>query len=172
MCQTTKKKLQVVQNKLIRFMLNLGPSDHVGIEQLNTLGLLNVVDRVRLHNAQKVFYKQSPVYLMANFNKCREWTHNTRHKILTYPESREKRQAHFTIMLLKTGKAFRTDWRFPAVCCPSSQKQYMQKLQLMHQRNNLYFISFIAFKYDNNDNKNGNNDYSSHNNFNIHPIVP
>ncbi len=45
MSQTAKKKLQVVQNKLIRFMLNLGPSDHIGIEQLNTLGLLNVVDR-------------------------------------------------------------------------------------------------------------------------------
>ncbi len=29
MSQTAKKKLQVVQNKLIRFMLNLGPRDHV-----------------------------------------------------------------------------------------------------------------------------------------------
>ncbi len=44
MSQTAKKKLQVVLNKLIRFMFNLGPSDHVGIEQLNTLGLLNVDD--------------------------------------------------------------------------------------------------------------------------------
>ncbi len=74
MSQKDKKKIQVVQNKLIRFMLNLGPSYHVGIEQLNTLGLLNVDDRaqqLRLHNTHKVFYKQAPVYLMANFNKCR-----------------------------------------------------------------------------------------------------
>ncbi len=74
MSQTAKKKLQVVQNKLIRFMLNLGPRNHIGIEQLNTLGLLNVVDRaeqLKLHNAHKVFFKQAPVYLMANFNKCR-----------------------------------------------------------------------------------------------------
>ncbi len=39
MSQTAKQKLQVVQHKLIRFMLNLGPSDHIGVEQLNTLGL-------------------------------------------------------------------------------------------------------------------------------------
>ncbi len=65
-------------------MVNLGPSDHVGIEQLNTLGLLNVVDRaeqLRLHNAHKVFYKQAPVYLMANLNKYRNRQGmNTRHR--------------------------------------------------------------------------------------------
>ncbi len=62
-------------------MLHLGTSDHVEIEELNTLGLLNVDDRARLHNAQKVFYKQSPVYLMANFNKCRNRQGmNTQHK--------------------------------------------------------------------------------------------
>ncbi len=74
MSQTAKKKLQVVQNKLMRFMLNLGPSDHVGIEKLNKLGLLNVdgrAEQLRIHNAHKVFYKQAPVYLIANFNKCR-----------------------------------------------------------------------------------------------------
>ncbi len=115
MSQTAKKKLQVVQNKLIRFMLNLGTSDHVGIEQLNTLGLLNVDDRaeqLRLHNAHKVFYKQAPVYLTANFNKCRNRQGmNTRHRPYNfdYLESWERRQAHFTIMLFKTGTAFRTE---------------------------------------------------------------
>ncbi len=74
MSQMAKTKIQVVQNKLIRFMLNLGSKDHVGIEQLNTLGLLNVNDRTkqsRLRNAHKVFYKQAPENLMSNFNKCR-----------------------------------------------------------------------------------------------------
>ncbi len=71
----SQEELQVVQNKLIRFMLNLGPSDHVGIEQLYTLGLLNADDRaeqLRLHNAHKVFYKQATVYLMANSNNYRK----------------------------------------------------------------------------------------------------
>ncbi len=100
MSQTAKKKLQVVQNKLIRFMLNLGPSDHVGIEQLNTLSLLNVdkAEQLRLHNAHKVFYKQTPVYLMANFNKCRNRQGmNTRHRAYNfdYLESREKRDTFY-----------------------------------------------------------------------------
>ncbi len=115
MSQTAKKKLQVVQNKLIRFMLNLGPSDHVGIAELNTLALLNIDDRaeqLRLHDAHNVFYKQAPVYLMANFNKCRNRQGlNIRHRAYNfdYLESRERRQAHFTIVLLKTGTAFQTD---------------------------------------------------------------
>ncbi len=74
MSQMVKKKIQVFQNKLIRFMLNLGPRDHVGIEQLETLGLLNVDDRakqIRLHNTNKVFHKQTPEYIIANFNKSR-----------------------------------------------------------------------------------------------------
>ncbi len=46
MSQMAKKKLEVVQNKLIRFMLNLGPRDYVGIQR-NTLGLLNFDDRAK-----------------------------------------------------------------------------------------------------------------------------
>ncbi len=47
MSQIAKRKLQVGQNKLIRFMLNQGPRDHVGIEKLNILGLLNIDDRAK-----------------------------------------------------------------------------------------------------------------------------
>ncbi len=69
-------------------MFNLGPSDHIGIEQLNTFGLLNVDDmdeQLRLHNAHKVFYKQAPVYLMANLNKCRNRQGmNTRHRAYNF----------------------------------------------------------------------------------------
>ncbi len=83
-----KKKLQVVQNKLIRFLLNLGPRDHAGIEQLNTLGLLNVDDRakqIRLLNARKVFYKQAPEYIMENFNRNRSRPGmNTKHRAYNF----------------------------------------------------------------------------------------
>ncbi len=34
----------------------------------------------------------------------------------------------------------------------SKLKQYMQKLQLISQRTNLYFVSFIAFNHNNNNN--------------------
>ncbi len=71
-------------------MLNLGPSDHIGIEQLNTLGLLNVDDRaeqIKLHNAHKGFYKQAPVYLLANFKTNVETDRqgmNTRHRAYNF----------------------------------------------------------------------------------------
>ena len=72
MPQIAKKKLQIVQNKLVRFMLNLGPRDHVGVEQLTMLGLLNVNDRakqLRLRNDYKIFNNMAPDYLMDNFHR-------------------------------------------------------------------------------------------------------
>ncbi len=57
-----KERLQIVQNKLIRFMLNLGPRDHVGKEQLTTLGLLSAdgkAKQIRLHNAHKVYNEKA-----------------------------------------------------------------------------------------------------------------
>ncbi len=96
MFQTAKRKLQVVQNKLIRFILNLGPRNHVGIEQLNIFGLLKVDDRakqLRLHNAHKVFYKLAPEYLMANFNKSRNGPGmNTRHRACNFELPRVTRE--------------------------------------------------------------------------------
>ncbi len=69
-------------------MLNLGPRNHVGTEQLNTLGLLNVENRVkqiRLHNAHKVYHEQAPKYLMTNFNKSRNRQGmNTRHRAYNF----------------------------------------------------------------------------------------
>ncbi len=85
MSQTAKKKLQVVQNKLIRFMFNLGPRDHV---ELNTLSLLNVGDRAKQigqHSAHKAYYEQAPQYLMVNFNKSRNRQGmNARHRAYNF----------------------------------------------------------------------------------------
>ncbi len=86
--QTAKKKLQVVQNKIIRFILNLGPRDPIGTEQLNTLGVLNVEDRtqqIRLHNTHKVYCELAPKYSMTNFNKSRNRRGmNTRHRAYNF----------------------------------------------------------------------------------------
>ena len=42
-----KNKLQVMQNKMVRFILKLGPRSHIGDEELKTVGMLRVEDRVR-----------------------------------------------------------------------------------------------------------------------------
>ncbi len=97
-------------------MLNLGPRDHVGTEQLNSLGLLNVQDRVkqiRLHNAQKVCYEQAPKYLMMKFNKNRNRQGmNTRHRAYNFELPRvtgEKKGTFYYNAKLKTGTVYRTD---------------------------------------------------------------
>ncbi len=84
MSQITKRILQVVQNtQKIKYAQpgTKGPPKNI---TKHTGFLLNVDDRtkqIRLHNAHKVFYKQAPEYLMANFNKSRNRPGmNTRHK--------------------------------------------------------------------------------------------
>ena len=62
--------MQITQNKIVRFILNLGPREHIGQIELNSLGFLNVNDRVeqlRLNQVYKIYHKSSPVYLTSGF---------------------------------------------------------------------------------------------------------
>ena len=61
-----KQKLQVVQNKIVRFVLKLPPRSHIGQTQLDALHYLNVSDRVsqlRLNHVYKIRNGTSPSYL-------------------------------------------------------------------------------------------------------------
>ena len=83
-----KSKLQVMQNKIARFTLKLPARSHIGQVELNSVGLLNVSDRVcqlRLNNVFKINCGQAPHYLTANFNKLSD-THryNTRGRRLDF----------------------------------------------------------------------------------------
>ena len=65
-----KRKMQITQNKIVRFVLNLGPREHIGQLELNSLGFLNVNDRVeqlRLNQVYKIYHNSSPVYLTSGF---------------------------------------------------------------------------------------------------------
>ncbi len=122
-------------------MLNLGPSDFVGTEQLNTLGLLNVDDKaeqLRLHNAHKVFYKQAPVYLMANFNKYRNRQGmNTRHRAYNFdlPRVTGEETGTFYYNAIKDWNGLQDRLKISSnlLSLKPKLKQYMQKLQLIHQ---------------------------------------
>ena len=68
--QHFKNRLQTMQNKVVRFILNLGPRDHIGQEQRDKLGMLSVKDRVtqlNLNKVFKIFHGTSPTYLNSNF---------------------------------------------------------------------------------------------------------
>ena len=67
-----KNKLQVMQNKMVCFILKLGPRSHIGDEELKTVGMLRVEDRVRqlkLNHVFKIYNEVAPEYLNPHFTK-------------------------------------------------------------------------------------------------------
>ena len=67
-----RKKLQVMQNKIIRFILNLGNRSHIGTTEHEKVNMFPVKDRVRqlkLNHVFKIKMGQCPEYLKTNFNR-------------------------------------------------------------------------------------------------------
>ena len=79
---TLRHKLQVIQNKMVRFILNMGPRDHIGISELKQVGYLNSKDRVvqlSMNMVHDVFYGNCPEYMKMYFTKVSDvHSHNTR----------------------------------------------------------------------------------------------
>ena len=70
-----KNKLQVMQNKMVRFILDLEPRSHIGSRELNQLGMLPVEARVKqlkLNHVFKIFHNTAPSYMSHNFKKVSE----------------------------------------------------------------------------------------------------
>ena len=67
-----KIKLQTVQNKMIRFIQNYGPRQHIGQDERNKVGMLCIKDRITqlsLNLLHKVFNDKSPEYLKDTLKK-------------------------------------------------------------------------------------------------------
>ena len=79
---TLKKKLQVSQNKVVRFIKKLGPRSHIGYSELDSLGFLkieNKVKQLRLNNVFKIFNGTCPSCLLEHFRKVSDFhMYNTR----------------------------------------------------------------------------------------------
>ncbi len=72
MSQKAKNKLQINQNKIVRFILDLGPRTHITTKHMSDLNILKITGRVkqlRLNITQKIYYNQAPTYLQTKFNK-------------------------------------------------------------------------------------------------------
>ena len=70
--ETSKKKLQVCQNKIARFVLNLPPRSHIGPEELDNIGWLDVQHRVsqlKLNHVFTIYTENCPSYMLTNFSK-------------------------------------------------------------------------------------------------------
>ena len=69
------KKLQVMQNKIIRFISDLDSRAHIGNQELAKAGYLSVPDRVKqlkLGHVFKIRNGTSPYYMTAHFQKLNE----------------------------------------------------------------------------------------------------
>ena len=65
------KKLQILQNKVVRFVLDLGPRARINCNILNSVGMLSVPDRVsqlRINHVFNIYHGRVPEYLSENFN--------------------------------------------------------------------------------------------------------
>ena len=70
-----KKRLQVLQNKFIRFILDLGPRAHIGSAEFIKVNMLPVSDRVRqlkLNHVFRIINDQCPGYLKENFSMIKD----------------------------------------------------------------------------------------------------
>ena len=80
-----KKKLQICQNKTVRFIKNLGPRSHIGFSELDSLKMLNVdfrVKQLRLSHVHKINNETGPSYMSEHFIKTSEVHHHfTRNSI-------------------------------------------------------------------------------------------
>jgi len=79
---TTKElkiKLQIAQNKMVRFILNLGPRSHIGQAELDKAGFLNTSDRVSqlmLNHMFNIHNGTAPSYLSDNFTRVSDQHHH------------------------------------------------------------------------------------------------
>ena len=67
-----QQKLQVIQNKMVRFILDLSPRDHVGQAQLHSLNFLDIQNRtrqLRLNHVHKIFHSTGPSYMSQFFTR-------------------------------------------------------------------------------------------------------
>ena len=74
-----KKKLQICQNKTVRFIKNIGPRSHIGFSELDSLNMLNVdlrVKQLRLSHVHKIFNETGPSYLSYHFIKASNVHHH------------------------------------------------------------------------------------------------
>ncbi len=72
MSKKAKTKPQIIQNKMIRFILDLGPRTHISNKHMSDLNILRIpgrVEQLRLNISHQVYYNQAPNYLQTNFHK-------------------------------------------------------------------------------------------------------
>ena len=89
--QDLKNKLQVTQNRLIRFVLDLDPMSHIGRDQfvkLNWLPVSSRVDQITLSHVFRIHCDKAPGYMKENFIPASDvHNYNTRFRVSSQSSS-------------------------------------------------------------------------------------
>ena len=101
-------KLQICQNKLNRFVLDLSPQTHIGWEHFKMTGWVPIeyrVQQLKLGHLFKIFNKEASSYLQENFRLVREHhayitRSNVHNFILPGVNSAGKNSFHYTVAKL------------------------------------------------------------------------
>ena len=91
-----KKKIKVVQNKCIRFCLQLDNKHHIGFEQFVKINWLNCADRFKQNLCStifKFFENKTPKFMSEVFNISHQRNLNTRHSYLKLSQPMRKTNA-------------------------------------------------------------------------------
>ena len=97
-----KKRLQVAQNKVARFVLELNNRAHIGQNELDRVGVLRVEDRARqiiLHHMYDIYHNDAPAYLCRTFH-CNRTRYSTRssNNAFTVPRTKGCAQNNFNVI--------------------------------------------------------------------------
>ena len=80
--KNNRRRLQITQNKIIRFLLNAHPRTHIGPNEFRLVNMLPVelrVDQLKLNHVFNILNNTAPSYLTANFQlKTSHHSTNTR----------------------------------------------------------------------------------------------
>ena len=103
-----KKKIQVSQNKCIRFCLNLDNRAHIGYAELKEINWLNIHDRQRLNlctSVFKFFNNKTPLFMSNVFHPARENEISTRSSYLKLQQPfRKTKLGQNTLSYLGSGE--------------------------------------------------------------------
>ena len=78
---SAKKRLQIVQNKVIRFVLGIPPRTHLGCSEFSRVNILPVkyrADQIKLNHMFNIVHGSAPEYLKHSINLSRSNRYDTR----------------------------------------------------------------------------------------------
>ena len=95
-----KNKLQIMQNKIVRFILDVGPRTHIGQKEFDMVGMLSSQDRVvqlKLSHVFKIFHNCCPEYMKMHFTRVSSLhNYSTRGSPFNFKVPHSKGQDRFT----------------------------------------------------------------------------